>query len=40
MSSLLGDLESVRTYIDDLLVLTKSSWQDHLDQLEIVLHRL
>ena len=40
MNSLFGDLEFIRTYIDDLLVLTKSDWQDHLRHLDIVLHRL
>jgi hypothetical protein len=36
MSSLMGDLEYVRTYIDDLLVTTKSDWQDHLQHLDVV----
>ena len=40
MSTLLGDLEYVRTYIDDLLITTKSDWQDHLRHLDIVFHRL
>jgi hypothetical protein len=40
MSTLFGDLEFIRTYIDDLLVLTKSDWQDHLHHLDIVLNRL
>jgi hypothetical protein len=40
MSSLMGDLEYVRTYIDDLLVTTKSDWQDHLQHLDVVFHRL
>lgn len=40
MSTLLGDLEYVRTYIDDVLILTKSNWQDHLSHLEIVFHRI
>jgi RNase H-like domain found in reverse transcriptase/Integrase zinc binding domain/Reverse transcriptase (RNA-dependent DNA polymerase) len=30
----------VRTYIDDLLCLTKGSFEDHLEKLERVLHRL
>ena len=40
MSTLLGDLEYVRTYIDDLLITTKSDWQDHLHHLDIIFHRL
>ena len=31
MSSLMESLEYVRTYIDDLLVLTKCSFEDHLE---------
>ena len=33
-------LEYVRTYFDDLLVLTKRDWNDHLDKLDEVLKRL
>ena len=40
MSSLMSDLENVRAYIDDLLILTKGDWNDHLEQLEEVLQRL
>jgi hypothetical protein len=40
MSSLMGDLEYVRTYIDDLLITTKSDWQDHLHHLDVVFRRL
>jgi hypothetical protein len=40
MSILLGDLEYVRTYIDDLLITTKFDWQDHLRHLDIVFHQL
>ncbi len=40
MSSLMADLEFVRVYIDDLLVIGKGSWIDHLEQLETVLQRL
>ena len=40
MSSLMQDLEYVRAYIDDLLILTKSDWPDHLDKLEKVLQKL
>merc|ERR1739846_298191 len=34
------DLEFVRTYIDDLLVITKGDFTDHLEKLDQVLHRL
>ena len=34
------DLEYVRTYIDDLLVITNGDWTDHLNSLEAVLKRL
>ena len=40
MSNLMSDLEYVRTYIDDLLVITNGNWTDHLDKLEQVLLRL
>ena len=30
MSGLMGDLEFVRTYLDDLLILTKSSFVEHI----------
>jgi len=33
-------LAFVRTHIDDLLVLTKGSFEDHLEKLELVLKRL
>ena len=34
------DLEYVRAYIDDLLILSNGNWQDHLDKLDEVLTRL
>jgi hypothetical protein len=40
IGNLLADLEYVRTYIDDCLIITKGSWQDHLQKLEEVLRRL
>ena len=40
MSDLFADLEFVRTYIDDLLTLTKGTFTDHLDQLRQVFGRL
>ena len=33
-------LELVQTYVDDPLVLTKGSFDDHLEKLKWVLHRL
>ena len=39
MSALMEQLEYVRTYLDDLLVLTKGTYQDHLDKLRVVLDR-
>jgi dihydroorotate dehydrogenase len=44
MSKLVQDMEYVKTYLDDLLILTnsifKSSFEDHLLKLEMVLARL
>ena len=40
MSSLFYDLENVRAYIDDLLLITKGNWDDHLTQLDQVFERL
>jgi hypothetical protein len=40
MSELMYGLEFVRAHIDDLLVLTKNSFEDHLDKLELALTRL
>ena len=34
------DLKYVREYIDDVLVLTKGSFEDHMDKLEHILLRL
>ena len=36
MSSLMQDLEYVRTYIDDLLIITKDAFEDHLEKLQEV----
>ena len=36
----MAGLEFVRTYLDDVLVITKSSFEDHLNKLERVLARL
>jgi hypothetical protein len=40
MYELVQDMEYVKTYLDDLLILTKSSFKDHLLKLEMVLARL
>ena len=40
MSGLMESLEYVRTYLDDLLVITKSSYGDHLEKLRVVLTKL
>ena len=40
MSTLMAGLEFVRAYIDDLLCITKSDWDDHLEKLEEVFKRL
>ena len=40
MSTLMQDLEFVRAYIDDLLILTKGSWTDHVAKVDEVLTRL
>eukprot|EP00957_Ditylum_brightwellii_P002998 229305-Ditylum_brightwellii.AAC.1 len=40
MEDLFADLENVRAYIDNLLVLTKGIWEDHLAKLDKVLTRL
>ena len=40
MSTLFQDLTYVRTYIDDLLVITKGTYEDHLVKLRSVLNKL
>jgi hypothetical protein len=40
MSELMVALEFVRTYLDDLLCITKASLDDYLDHLRLVLTRL
>jgi hypothetical protein len=40
MTNLMRALESVRTYIYDLLIITKDTYDDHLDKVEEVLRRL
>ncbi|MFM8622685.1 MAG: RNase H-like domain-containing protein, partial [Holophagaceae bacterium] len=40
MSSLMTGLEFVRVYLDDCLVLNKTSFEDHLKKLELALQRI
>jgi Reverse transcriptase (RNA-dependent DNA polymerase) len=40
MSSLMSDLEYLQAYIDELLILTKGTFVEHLQQLATVLARL
>ncbi len=40
MGELFADLEFARAYIDDLLVISSGTFEDHLDKLEQVLKRL
>jgi hypothetical protein len=40
MTHLMATLEFVRTYLDDLLIITKGSLEDHLEKLSMVLTRL
>ena len=40
MSELMQGLEFVRTYIDDVLCITASTFEDHLDKLDTVLERI
>ena len=37
IARLLGDLEFVKAYLDDCLIVTKSSFDDHLEKLEAIL---
>ena len=40
MSHILGDLPYVKIYLDDVLLLTNGSYEDHCDKLRVVLNRL
>jgi hypothetical protein len=40
MSKLVQDMEYVKTYLDDLLILTNNTFKDQLLKLEMVLARL
>ncbi len=38
MSDLMARLKFVRTYLDNVLLLTTSTWDNHLRKLDVVLH--
>ena len=40
INELVNDLEYVRTYIDDLLIISIESFEDHLIQVKTVLKKL
>ena len=40
MNELFAGFEEVKAYIDDLLLITKGSWEDYLEKLEKVLVKL
>ena len=40
MNEMFRGIEFIRAYIDELLIITRSDWSDHLDQLELVLKHL
>ena len=40
MMDLMASLEYIRAYIDDLLIITRGTLDDHIEKIEIVLARL
>ena len=40
VDELLGDIEGVKTYIDDILILGKDNSKDHIEHLRIIFSRL
>ena len=40
MSDLMGDLEYARTYLDDILITSDGTFEDHMEKLDTVLRRL
>jgi transposase InsO family protein len=40
MAEILGDLDFCRVYIDDILIISNGTFEDHMQKLEIVLKRL
>ena len=40
LDEILGDIEGVKTYINDIIVLSKDSFENNIDQLKIIFGRL
>ena len=40
VDKLIGDVEGVKTYINDILVLSKDCFKEHIDELRIIFGRL
>ena len=40
VDKLLGDIKGVKMYIDDILVLSKDCFRNHIEQLEMIFGRL
>ena len=40
MNEMFRGIEFIKSYINDLLIIIKGYWSDHLDKLEILLNRL
>ena len=40
VDELIGDIEGIKTYIDDILILIKNIFEKHIDQLRILFGRL
>ena len=40
MNDLLGDLEYIRVYLDDILIISHDDYANHIDKLRVVFQRL
>ena len=40
MNDLYHGLEFIRAYIEDILILTKGDWTDHVQKIELTLNKL
>jgi hypothetical protein len=40
INNIMGDLPYVRAYLDDILITTAGSYEDHITRVELVLQRL
>ena len=40
VDKLLGDFDGIKTYIDDIIVLGKDSFENHIEQMRIIFGRL